>query len=258
MAQLAIGGARLATRVGSICAVLAVWELTARLGVVSDFLLPSPVTVAQRIVADLLDGSFLAAALSTLLRTLAGFVIGAVLGIAIGLLVSRFAAAKWFFDPLISIGLPTPKIAFLPIFILWFGVFDTSKILMAAFNAVFPVIVATAAGAQAVDRFVLWSAEGMGTRRGEMLWRIILPAALPSILTGLQIALPISLIVIIVSEMATGAEGLGGSMIIAMRMADSPGVFAGIVETALVGLVLLKLLEAIRHRLLAWHEEGSA
>ncbi len=257
MARVAVEGRRLAVRAASVAAALAVWQVSASLDVVSDFLLPSPGEIALRLVQDVADGSFLGAAVATLLRTAAGFAIAAVAGITIGLLIARVAAARWFFDPLVSIGLPTPKIAFLPIFVLWFGIFDTSKILMAAFNAVFPIIVATAAGTQAVDKFILWSAAGMGAGRGQMLWGIALPAALPSILTGLQIALPISLIVIIVSEMATGADGLGGSMILAMRLADSPGVFSGIVGTALVGLMLLKSVELLRRRLLVWHEEAA-
>lgn len=257
MAHLAADARRLAVRAASVGAVLATWQVVASAGVVSEFLLPRPATIAVRLFQDLTDGSFLAAAAATLLRTAAGFAIAVVAGVTIGLLIARVAVARWFFDPLVSVGLPTPKIAFLPIFVLWFGIFDTSKVLMAAFNAVFPIIVATAAGTQAVDKFILWSAAGMGAGRGQLLWGIALPAALPTILTGLQVALPISLIVIIVSEMATGADGLGGSMILAMRLADSPGVFSGIVGTALVGLLLLKSIELVRRRLLVWHEEAE-
>jgi ABC-type nitrate/sulfonate/bicarbonate transport system permease component len=165
---------------------------------------------------------------------------------------------RWFFDPLVSIGLPMPKIAFLPVFILWFGVFDASKILMVALSAVFPVIVSSWAAAEGVERALVWSALSLGAGRRQLLWEIALPAALPQIFTGLQVAMPIALIVAIVAEMAMGGEGLGGSIMTEMRFADSPGVFSGILAIAVVGAALVKAMELIRRRLLVWHPEVQA
>jgi taurine transport system permease protein len=88
------------------------------------------------------------------------------------------------------------------------------------------------------------------------MWQIVLPAALPQILTGLQVALPISMIVAVVAEMLMGGYGLGGAMMTASRFADSRGVFAGIVEIAIVGYVLIKAMSLLRHRLLIWHQEA--
>jgi ABC-type nitrate/sulfonate/bicarbonate transport system permease component len=90
-----------------------------------------------------------------------------------------------------------------------------------------------------------------------MMWQIILPAALPQIMTGLQVALPIALIVAIVAEMAMGGYGLGGAMMTASRYANSPGVFAGIVEIAVVGYILIKVMALVRRRLLVWHAEAA-
>ena len=168
------------------------------------------------------------------------------------------ALARWFFDPLISIGLPMPKIAFLPVFILWFGVFDASKILMVAFSAVFPVVVSSWAAAEGVENVLLWSALSLGAGRRQLLWDVALPASLPQIFTGLQVALPIALIVEIVCEMAMGGEGLGGSIMTEMRFADSPGVFSGIIAIAVVGAALVRAMELVRRRLLIWHPEASA
>ncbi len=242
----------------SIVALLAAWEIFARAHVVSEFLLPPFSTVVARLASDLQSGDLLVGIGLTLYRALAGFALAALAGIAIGILIARLPLARWFFDPLVSIGLPMPKIAFLPVFVLWFGVFDTSKILMSAFSAVFPVIVAAWAAAEGVERVMLWSALSLGAGRRQLLWEIALPAALPQIFTGLQVALPISLIVEIVSEMAMGGEGLGGSIIMQMRFADSPGVFAGIVAIAVVGAALVKAMELIRRRLLVWHAETQA
>jgi ABC-type nitrate/sulfonate/bicarbonate transport system permease component len=241
----------------SIVALLAVWEMLARAHVFSDFLLPSFSVVVARLATDIVSGDLLLGVGLTLYRALAGFALAAIAGVAIGILIARLPLARWFFDPLVSIGLPMPKIAFLPIFILWFGVFDQSKILMAAFSAVFPVIVASWAAAEGVERVMLWSALSLGAGRRHLLWEIALPAALPQIFTGLQVALPISLIVEIVSEMAMGGEGVGGTIITEMRFADSPGVFSGIIAIAIVGSILVKAMELIRRRLLVWHAETA-
>jgi ABC-type nitrate/sulfonate/bicarbonate transport system permease component len=242
----------------SIIAVIAVWEAFARAHIVSDFLLPSFSETIIRLWQDLISGDLLVGLGLTLYRALVGFAFAAVFGIAIGILIARIAVMRWFFDPLVSIGLPMPKIAFLPIFVLWFGVFDQSKIVMVAFSAIFPVIVASWAAAEDVDRAMMWSALSLGATQRQLLWEIALPAALPQIFTGLQVAVPISLIVAIVSEMAMGGEGLGGSIMTQMRFADSPGVFAGIVAIAIVGSMVVKAMELIRRRLLIWHAETQA
>src|SRR5262245_8670793 len=133
---------------------------------------------------------------------------------------------------------------------------DLSRITMIAVEAVFPVVTATVVGIRGVERELLWSARNMGAGERELLWQIVLPAALPQIMTGLQVALPISLIVAVVAEMLMGGYGLGGAMMTSSRFADSRGVFAGIVEIAVVGYVLVKAMAFIRRRLLLWHPEA--
>lgn len=242
----------------SILGLVGAWQAFAKAHVVSAFLLPAFSTVAVRLYHDLFFGDLVLAIALTLYRAFAGFALAAVAGIAIGILIARVPLARWFFDPLISIGLPMPKIAFLPVFILWFGVFDASKILMVTFSAVFPVVVASWAAADGVEPVLLWSALSLGAKRHQLLWEIALPGALPQIFTGLQVAMPISLIVEIISEMAMGGEGLGGSIMTEMRFADSPGVFAGILAIAVVGVALVKAMEVARRWLLIWHPEALA
>jgi ABC-type nitrate/sulfonate/bicarbonate transport system permease component len=150
-----------------------------------------------------------------------------------------------------------PKITFLPVVVLWLGFYDTAKISMVVFDAIFPVITATIAGVQSVEKELIWSARNLGARERELMWQVLLPAASPQIITGLQVALPIALIVAIVAEMMMGGYGMGGAMIQASRMADSRGVFAGIVEISIVGWVMVKAMAALRGKLLAWHAEGS-
>jgi ABC-type nitrate/sulfonate/bicarbonate transport system permease component len=239
----------------SVVVFLAAWEILARSHVFTEFLLPSFSAASERLIEDTLSGEILRNLGLTMLRAFTGFAMGAGAGIVIGVMMARIPIVRWFFDPLVSIGLPMPKIAFIPVFILWFGVFDESKILMVAFNTLFPVIVATMAGAEAVDRILIWSARSLGASPRRLLFEIAIPAALPEIFTGLQIAMPIALIVAIVSEMAMGGEGLGGALMTQMRFADSRGVFSGILAIGIAGSVVVKAMELIRRRLLVWHQE---
>ena len=247
-----------AARVSSVAVLLITWEWLARSGTFTPFQLPAFSRVLDRIWSDALSGDLALNTSLTLYRAMAGFLIATVGGIALGMAMSRLRLARWFFDPIISIGFPMPKIAFLPVVMLWLGVYDTSKITMIVFDAIFPVVAATVIAVQGVERELLWSARNMGANEREILWQIVLPAALPQIMTGLQVALPLSMIVAVVTEMLMGGYGLGGTMMTASRFANSTGVFAGIVEIAVIGYVLVKAMALIRRRLLIWHQEANA
>ena len=235
--------------------LLAVWQIAATWQLVMPFLLPPPSAVLRWIADDVLSGALIANIALTLYRTFMGFALAAIIGVAIGILMTRMVSVRWFFDPILSFGLPLPKVALLPVFMLWFGLFDTSKILMVAFSACFQIVISTWHGTQGVERELLWSARSLGAKDRELLWEIILPAALPQILTGLQIAMPICLIVVLITEMQMGGRGLGDSMLAAARYAKTAGVFAGIIEIGAVGLCVIRLMELIRRRLLVWHQE---
>jgi len=254
LARLALSGF---ARIFSVLALAIAWELLARSGTFTPFQLPALSAVLERIWNDGIDGDLMINTALTLYRALTAFAICAILGVAIGMAMSRNMVAYWFFDPIVSVGFPMPKIAFLPVVILWLGVYDTSKITMACVDAIFPVIAATVIANDGVERELIWSARNMGASNREVLSQIVLPAAFPQIMTGLQVALPLALIVTVVAEMLMGGYGLGGAMMTAARFANSTGVFAGIVEIAVVGYILVKAMSLIRRRLLVWHPEAD-
>ncbi|HTQ73145.1 MAG TPA: ABC transporter permease [Burkholderiales bacterium] len=239
-----------------VAALAIAWEIIARSGAVTPFMLPALSAVAERISADGASGELWSNLGSTLYRSFAGFFVASAAGIPLGVLIARNRAMRWFLDPVVSAGFPMPKIAFLPIVTLWLGFHDVSKITMVVLDAIFPVVTAAAAATAVVERELLWSARNLGASERELLREVVLPAALPQIFTGLQVALPIALIVDIVAEMKMGGVGLGGAMITASRFADSPGVFAGILEIALAGYALVKLMALLRRRMLLWHPEA--
>jgi ABC-type nitrate/sulfonate/bicarbonate transport system permease component len=245
-------------RAAPILALALAWEGLAAGGAFTPFQLPRLSAVLARIWTDAVAGDLVLNAALTLYRALVGFAIAAVAGVILGMAMSRNVAVRWLLDPVVSVGFPMPKIAFLPVVMLWLGVYDVSKIAMVVLDAIFPVVTATIAGIAAVDRHLVWSARNMGASRRELLWQIVLPAASPQIMTGLQVALPIALIVAVVAEMLMGGYGLGGAMQTASRFADSRGVFAGIVEIAVVGYGLVKAMALTRRRLLIWHQEALA
>ncbi len=235
--------------------VIAVWELAVRYEMVSTFLLPSFSQVVVRLYHEIASGEILRSAASTVSLLVISYVLAAIIGVVLGILMSRVKAIQWFFDPIISIGFPAPKISLLPIFVLWFGVFDEPKIVMSVFSCVFPIVAGTWAGTQSVDKYLLWSAENLGTRQSALLWQVILPASLPQVFTALQVALPIAFIVVIVSEMLTGGGGLGGAMMEGTRLADPAGVFANLLMIGFLGFLAMKGLQLLRRRILVWHEE---
>ena len=245
-------------RIFSVLALAIAWEWLARSGTFTPFQLPALSAVIERIWSDAVDGDLWINTALTLYRALVAFAICAVGGVIIGMAMSRNVLAHWFFDPIVSVGFPMPKIAFLPVVILWLGVYDVSKITIIVIDAIFPVIAATVIAIQGVERELIWSARNMGATNRELLYQIILPAALPQIMTGLQVALPLSLIVAVVAEMLMGGYGLGGAMMTASRFANSTSVFAGILEIAVVGYILVKAMSLVRRRLLIWHQEANA
>ena len=151
-------------RVSSLVALAVAWELAARSGAFTPFMLPALSAVLERIWHDLVAGDLVLNTGVTLYRAFTGFLIGAVAGIALGMGISRNRFTHWFFDPIISVGFPMPKIAFLPVVILWLGVYDISKITMVSVEAIFPVVTATIIGIRGVERQILWSAPDL--RRG--------------------------------------------------------------------------------------------
>lgn len=244
-------------RYGSIVVLLAVWEIVGRSGKIDPFLLPTFSDVIVRGVNEIASGGLLELTAQTLYRTIFAFMLAALIGVGIGVGMSVSKGMRWFWDPIVSFAFPIPKIALMPIFVLWFGVFDASKIFMTTVACIVPIISATHLGTRNIDKYLVWSALALGTSQRKLFWKIVVPAALPSILTGLQIAFPIALIVSIVTEMVTGGRGLGGYMIYAARFGESDKVFVGIFLTAVIGFVLLEGFAWLRRRLLIWHSETA-
>src|SRR6516225_6216946 len=220
--------------------VLLLWEFVARAGLARPLFLPALPAVLEQFWILLHDGEIVVPLLVSLYRAFAGLALAVIAGVFGGLLMARSRWADWALDPLISIAFPAPKIAFVPIFILWFGIDHLSKILLVAFTCIFPMIIATCHGATAVSRTVIWSAQAMGTPERKLLYRVILPAALITAFTA---------------EMIAGGGGVGSALMFAQRFFQTPTVFVYILIMLMTGFVLDRLMLWARGRLLPWQDE---
>jgi ABC-type nitrate/sulfonate/bicarbonate transport system permease component len=238
--------------------VLLAWQLVGHFGLVRPLFLPTVDSVFFKFWSLLSDGEIVTPLLVSLFRAFAGLGLAVVVGVAVGLLMARLKLAHWLLDMLVSVAFPAPKIAFVPIFILWFGIDHLSKILLVAFTCIFPMIVGTYHGALAVNRTIIWSAEAMGTPERKMLSRIILPAALPSILSALRVTVPVALIMAFTAEMIAGGGGVGSALMFAQRFFESPTVFVYILVMLTTGFVFDWFLLRLRHRLIPWQDENEA
>jgi sulfonate transport system permease protein len=141
-----------------------------------------------------------------------------------------------------------------PIYILWFGFGTVSTVALAATSALFPVAIGTYNGTKAVEEKIIWSAQSMGLSRLEQSFKVVLPAALPDILNGVQISLFLSFVVVVVAEMVTAGSGLGRVLVESVRFFETPTAIAAVVVIAVFGLLFDKLFRLVRGRLLRWTE----
>lgn len=235
--------------------VAILWEAAGRLGLVRPIFLPPLSTVIEHIPHLFIEGELVGPLFVSLYRAAAGFLIALVGGVVIGFLMARVRFFRWLLDPLISFAFPSPKVAFLPIFILWFGIDHLSKIVLVAFTCIFPFIVAAYAGATSVSTNQLWAARAMGTSKLALLRLVILPASLPSLMSGVRVTVPYALVSAFTAEMIAGGGGLGGALVLAQRYFETQTVFVYLLVMLIVGYVIDLAMLRARSYILRWHAE---
>ena len=182
---------------------LALWQSLISFGFAPTTLLPPPGAVFGKLAKDFFNGDFLHDIAATLIRLFAGFGIAVVVGVFIGLAAAVSPAINAVVKPLVRVLAPIPKIALYPALLLILGFDHASKITLVTADALFPILLSTYYGASMVEQKLIWSAMAAGTPRWQILFKVVLPAAMPSILTGCRIGLVISCIVVFLAEMIT-------------------------------------------------------
>jgi NitT/TauT family transport system permease protein len=251
--QSTLGAAPLAADSGSLqrlwrnafpfVVVGALWETVAHLGVFPAQFFPSLETIAATFTRLMVSGVLPHHALDTLIRLTAGFALAAVVGVSIGILMGRSRRAEDILLPLVSIGAPIPGLAYAPLFLLWFGPGNVPAVILVAFVSAFPIIFNSWTGVKAVKDIWVRSAHAMGADDRRLFRHVILPGALPHIMTGLRLGLAQSWRILVGVEMLAAVPwGLGWLIFGAQEFLNTDVMMAGIAVIAVIGLTLEKLV----------------
>ena len=241
----------------SIPLLLLLWQLSVTSGLVESRLLPSPSRVWSALVLDIGNGVLLYHTGVTLGRAAIGFALAATIGIPFAAAMARSATIRNLFEPIFFLGYPIPKIALFPVFTYVFGIGSPSKIAFTFLECLYPIVVTAYLGFRAIPSRMIWTAENMGTPAWIILWRVIFPAAMPGIFSGLRIALPISIIVVVLTEMIGDSRGLGYYLAVSGTRFTFQNVYAAILVIGICGFVLDRALLLMRRRMAHWERDDE-
>lgn len=236
--------------VASLAVFLVAWQAVVFIGSYPPFILPGPLTVAQRFVRAWSDGTMWPHFSTTLVEVLLGFAIGATLALVVGILLARSRLVERLLSPYLVAAQATPVLALAPLIALWFGTGLLSKLVITTLIVFFPVAVATMVGLRSVDPRLLEMARSFRATPSQVVTRVEIPAALPSILGGMRVGVTLAVIGAIIGEWAGGDKGLGVLINVARgSLFDIPLMFATLLTLALLGVALYALMVLIERRL---------
>jgi ABC-type nitrate/sulfonate/bicarbonate transport system permease component len=243
-------------RVAALLLVLAAWAAVTygnvRLEVVNPVLLPTPTEVGKVFADTVRDGSLPRHVGRSLVRVLEGFGIAAAAALALGLGAAMCAPLRLMLEPVIEFVRPIPPLAFLPMFLVWFGLGEASKVAFIAYTTFFPMFVAIAGAVLRVDTMLLRAAASLGARRADLVRRVVLPAALPGIIVALRVGFGLALFVIVGSEFMGADAGLGHLIMEGRTFFNPAQIVMGALVLGLLGSLVNALLLAAERRFLRW------
>jgi ABC-type nitrate/sulfonate/bicarbonate transport system permease component len=236
--------------------LVAAWAGLSALGVLgNEFVAPPPGRVLGRARELSGEGVLGPQIRVTLGRVLLAFALALVAGVALGTLIGSVRTIRLALRPLVSFLFPTPKVALYPALLILFGLGSASKVALGASEALFPVVLATAAGTSQVSPRLAWSAAALGSGRRGVWLKVLIPAALPAILTGARIGLVGAIVGVFLGEMIAGSDGLGHLMAVSYRTLDTPAMYVAVITISVIGFGLDRAFGVVRSRLLAWSPE---
>jgi NitT/TauT family transport system permease protein len=227
----------------SLLLAAAIYECLARSGIFPAALLPTLSAVARALVDGILDGSLPAHAASTLYRVLFGMSLAVVVGLPLGILMGRFRHVEGFFLPLASALMPIPSLAWVPVFILWFGLGNATAIGIVFYAALFPMLLNAWTGVRAVNPIWLRAAGAMGADERALFWKVIVPGAFPFLVTGLRQAFLRAWIAVVGAEMLAASDwGLGWVIFDAKEFLKADVMLASLAVIGLIGFLFERLV----------------
>ena len=232
--------------------LIALAEWGTRTGYISALTLPRPSDVALTFVELYDSGMLFKHLIPSLTRLVVGAAIGAGLGISLGILIGLFSLVRAGLVPLVAAIFPIPKIALLPLFVIWFGIDEMSKYALIAFGTFTPTVVATYGAVDNVDRTLIRMGQSFGLSWRSIVGKIVLPGAMPGILSGLRISLTIAIILLVAAEMLGAEYGIGAYILQAGSLYDLERLFAGVVILSVLGVIVSSGIAALERRMLRW------
>ena len=243
-------------RATSVVVVLSLWEIFGRQ--VNPLFLSYPSAIARAFFQLLGAGEFERQALGSLQVFAVGLIAALILGIALGLLMGRYRLAEYLLDPFVYALDATPRVALIPVLLLWFGLGTSSKIAIVFLSGLFPVLMNTFSGVRTVSANLVDVGRAYGAREGKIFSKIMLPAALPFVMAGIRLAVGRTLIGIITAEMFTAVTGLGALLIRYSSALATDKFFVPVILLALLGVFLSSAVEKLQKRLAPWKETERA
>ena len=242
---------RVARVLGLLALVLA-WEAVTRTGWVPALFLPSPLGVLSAAAEMLATGEMAVHIATSLQRIVLGFGLGALGGVTVGLAVGVFSLAEAIGNPLIAATFPIPKIALLPLLILWLGIGEASKVPVIMLGVFFPMAINTYTGVRHADPLLVRAAVSFGAGRWSVIRKVLLPSALPMIFAGLKLGAGTSLLLLVAAEMIAASSGIGFLILNAQNLMETTKLMVGIVLLSLLGLASHWLLVRLERAALPW------
>ncbi|WNJ89704.1 ABC transporter permease [Bosea sp. 685] len=237
-------------------ALAALWELLVRAGIANGRLMPPPSVVGRTLWGLAASGELLTHVTATLWRVAAGFGLGAGVGTVLGALTGALPVARGLLDPTLQALRAIPSIAWVPLFILWFGIFEASKVALIAVGVFFPVYLGVAAAIQGIDRRIVEVGRVFRLGRLAMVRRVLLPAILPAWFTALRSGLGLGFMFVVAAEIMGASEGLGYLLVDGQQLGRPDTIIAAIISFAVLGKLADGLLLAITRPFLAWQDLG--
>ncbi|WP_019914225.1 ABC transporter permease [Paenibacillus sp. HW567] len=234
--------------------ILAIWQLLSQLGWVSEQLFPSPWSIFKDFADLLRSGELLHHLRVSIVRALLGFLIGGLLGLMLGLFVGLFRRAEEYLDPTVQMLRTVPLLAITPLFILWFGFGELSKVLLIGMGAFFPLYVNTFLGVRTVDSKLFDVAKVLEFSRYSLIRKLVLPSALPQVLLGLRLSLSTAWLCLVVAELMGADQGVGYLIQDARSFMRTGVVFVGIFIFAAVGKLTDSMVRLLERKLLGWRD----
>jgi NitT/TauT family transport system permease protein len=232
--------------------IILLWEAAVRGGVVSALFLPAPSEVVVTLWGLILDGTLWQNVSASLLRLGVGWAVGTAFGVLAGFLIGIFSLARAVGIPVISAIFPIPKIALLPLFILWLGIGETPKITVIALGVFFPTAIATFSAIDGVPRGLIRMAQSFDVPWLEILRKVVFPASLPAILSAFRITASVGLLLLVAAEMIGAQYGIGAFVLTQGQLMNTDALLAGVCAISVLGLIVGMVLSQLEKRLLYW------